>query len=561
MKKEYQNLIKQILKASPKDNVELLVLKRKWAKKNKVNILKNSDLLLVYREMLKKKSIKQSRGHEIENLLKKRAVRTQSGVAPVAVLTKPYKCPGKCAYCPTEKSMPKSYLSNEPAVMRAKLCDFHAFKQVALRIKALENNGHNASKIELIVMGGTWSYLPAKYRLWYIYACFKAANAPLIKIQEPKNIKINKKINLKTQSKITWQDLEKEQKKNEKAEHRIVGLTLETRPDYITEKSCWEMRKLGCTRVEIGVQHIDDKILKLNKRGHLVDETIRATKLLRDFGFKITYHLMPNLPGSTPAKDLKMFKEIFSNQNYCPDQIKIYPCVVTKGSELYKWWKQKKYKPYSEKILRKLLSDIKKIVPYWVRIIRVIRDIPEESIIAGNKITNLRHLLDTKCKCIRCREVGHVANPPSPSPSADEAGLRRAGSKLFIQKYKVGDPASSADKYAEYFLSYESLDRKILYAFCRLRLPKNKVGNKNWIKNISLIRELHTYGQLTPIGDKIKSNSQHKGLGKKLLIEAGKITKKAKFSQIAVISGIGVREYYYQQNYKLKDTYLIKKLK
>jgi len=494
-----------------------------------------------------------------ENLLKKRAVRTLSGVAPVAVLTKPYECPGKCAYCPTEKSMPKSYLSNEPAVMRAKLCDFHPFKQTALRIKALENNGHNTSKIELIVMGGTWSYLPEKYRLWYVYACFKACNSSTqnsINSKQEK-IKINKSIKFKSQGQTTYKDLYKEQKKNETAKHRIVGLTLETRPDYVSEKSCLEMRQLGCTRVEIGVQHVDDKILKLNKRGHLSDETIRATKLLRDFGFKITYHLMPNLPGSTPAKDLKMFKTIFSNPNYCPDQIKIYPCVVTKDSELFKWWKQKKYKPYSEKVLRNLLRNIKSIVPYWVRIIRVIRDIPEESIIAGNKVTNLRHLLDTKCKCIRCREVGRTLN------HLNTKTLKHKNLKLFKIKYKAGG-------YTEYFLSYESRDRKILYAFCRLRIPSKKVEKKKE-KSINkklpipyflflnpLIRELHTYGQLTPINDKIKLAEQHKGLGKKLLIEAEKISKQNKFTQIAVISGIGVREYYKKLNYKLKDTYLVK---
>jgi elongator complex protein 3 len=219
--------------------------------------------------------------------------------------------------------------------------------------------------------------------------------------------------------------------------------------------------------------------------------------------------------------------------------------VVTQGSELYKWWKSGKYKPYSEKVLRKLLQDIKNIMPYWVRIIRVIRDIPEESIIAGNKITNLRHLLDTKCKCIRCREVGHQSAETSHGASL----------KLFIQKYK-------ASGYTEYFLSYESLDRKILYAFCRLRMPNKNYSNSLFLySSIPLIRELHTYGQLTPVGDKLKSGSQHKGLGKKLLIEAEKIAKKSGTNQIAVISGIGVREYYKKFDYKLKDTYLIKKLK
>jgi len=449
--------------------------------------------------------------------------------------------------------------------MRAQLCDWHPFKQVALRIKALEANGHKTDKLELIVMGGTWSALPGKYKLWYIYSCYKAANNPKISLKH-KNIKTLKQnkikvdIKLKSQSKITSNDIYKEQKKNEKASHRIVGLTLETRPDLITEQEALKMRQLGCTRVEIGVQSLDNKILKLNERGHGVAETISATNILREFGFKITYHMMLNLPGATPAKDLKMFKELFSNSAFQPDSIKIYPCVVTKDSKLYNWWKAGKYKPYSEKVLRKLLVEIKKIVPYYVRIIRVIRDIPEESIEAGNKITNLRHLLDAKCKCIRCREVGHQSNKQGATNN------KQGKLKLFMQKYKAG-------VYTEYFLSYESLDRKILYAFCRLRIPNKNTFDTGhfdtglWTRSVPMIRELHTYGQMVPISAKFKLASQHKGLGKKLLKEAEKIAWQNKFNKIAVISGIGVREYYKKLparrnggGYKLKDTYLIKNL-
>jgi len=559
MKSIKEKIILYLLANPPKTEQDILSVKRKFSKEYNIKLPTNAQLISVYREMIKKGKIKQSKN--LENLLRKKQIRTLSGVAPIAVLTKSYKCPGNCIYCPSEKDMPKSYLSNEPAVMRAQLCDFHPFKQVALRIKALQANGHETDKLELIVMGGTWDGLPNKYQLWYIYNCFAAANNPAIKTQNSINnkqgkIKI-KKIKLKTQSQVTWKDLYREQKKNETAKHRIVGLTLETRPDYISQKSALQMREFGCTRVEIGVQHIDDKILKLNNRGHGVKETIKATKILRDFGFKITYHLMPNLPVSTPAKDLKMFKEIFSNPDFQPDQIKIYPCVVTKNSKLYKWWKQKKYKPYSEKVLRNLLRNIKSIVPYYVRIIRVIRDIPEESIVAGNKITNLRDLLNIKCKCIRCREVGH-------QKKNRELRIKNQGKiKLFIQKYRAGGPARNATHnvaggYTEYFLSYESSDRKILYAFCRLRVPKKTSDTGYWTLDTPIIRELHVYGQMVPVSDKIKSASQHKGLGKKLLKEAEKIVKQNKFNQIAVISGIGVREYYKKQNYKLKDTYMIK---
>jgi elongator complex protein 3 len=554
-------LIKDIIKIHPKNEDEILVLKRRFAKDNKIKIPKNSELLLVYRKMVKKKIIKKSA--ILEQLLKKRQIRTASGVAPIAVLTKPYKCPGKCLYCPSEKNMPKSYLSNEPAVMRADLCDFHPFKQVALRINALKNNGHDTDKLELIVMGGTWDYLPEKYRLWYIYACFAAANRPLIKITE-KKITIDQKIKLKNISEVSWKDLAREQKKNETAKHRIVGLTLETRPDYVSEKSVLEMRELGCTRVELGIQHIDDKILKLNKRGATTADTIRATKILRDFGFKITYHLMLNLLGSNPKKDYELFVELFKNPNFQPDQIKIYPCVVNENAELYKFWKAKKYKPYSTLELKKLLEKIKKIIPYFVRVIRVIRDIPEESIVAGNRVTNLRDLLDVKCKCIRCREVGHQDKLKMKNEKLNTRGGSALGGKikLFIQKYKVSGGV-------EYFFSYESLDRKILYAFCRLGLREGRSLSAGVLKGffgtkadkLATIRELHTYGQMVPIKCKIKSASQHKGLGKKLLIEAEKLARQNGFEKIAVISGIGVKEYYRKLGYEENNTYMVKDLK
>ncbi|HRY63336.1 MAG TPA: tRNA uridine(34) 5-carboxymethylaminomethyl modification radical SAM/GNAT enzyme Elp3, partial [Patescibacteria group bacterium] len=342
--------------------------------------------------------------------------------------------------------------------------------------------------------------------------------------------------------------------------NRIVGLTLETRPDYITESELQTMRLLGCTRVEIGVQHLDDQILKLNKRGHLVAESIRATALLRQFGFKITYHLMLNLPGSTPAKDLAMFKKIYSDPRFQPDQLKIYPCVVAEGSLLYKWWRRGLWHAYSQKTLTNLIIKIKLITPPWVRLIRIIRDIPEESIIAGNKITNLRQevkfIMDKQnltCQCIRCREAGHAS-------SLDEAPGRMTGqkSKLFIRTYPVSNGT-------EYFLSFESPDQKILYAFCRLFLPltsppQMRRGERVVLKYTTtvLVRELHTYGEMVPIA--VKGKIQHTGLGKKLLAEAEKIARKNHYQKLSVISGIGVRGYYRKLGYHLENTYMAKTL-
>lgn len=516
-------ITRQLIKDKPETRKKLSDAKRQAAGKLKLPPPLSADIFRIYQKLLRQKKIK--RNEQLEALLKKREVRTISGVAPIAVLTKPYPCPGKCAYCPTEKNMPKSYLSNEPAVMRAITFNFDPKQQVSGRIKVLKMNGHPTDKLELIVIGGTWSALPDRYQKWFIQKCFEGANG-----KKSKN-------------------LAAAQKMNETAKHRIIGITLETRPDRITPKEIIKMRNLGATRVEIGIQSIYNSILQRNCRGHNVLATIRATKLLKDSGFKICYHVMPNLPSSTPAKDLKMFQEIFTNPNFQPDMLKIYPCVVTRGSEIYKWWKQGKYKPYSEKQLVELLINIKKIIPPYIRVNRLIRDIPGPSIEAGNKISNLREVITTEmirrgfaCKCIRCREVGHQKN------------LKHSVPKLFIKKY----PASGG---TEYFISFDSPDKKILYAFVRLRIPDFKTKPiLPELKNAALIRELHTYGHLVPIDKNSPGATQHLGLGKKLMTEAEKIARKMKVKKMAVISGVGVREYYKKLGYHLEGTYMVKSL-
>ena len=509
--------MKEIIKEAIKLNIfsknELGRLKRRYAKKSGAILPTNNKLLEIYRKMLKKNEIQKN--NTIELLLQTRNVRSLSGVAIVSVLTKPYPCPGKCLYCPTEKGMPKSYLSNEPAVMRAILNKFHPHKQVKMRLKALQGNGHPTDKVELIVIGGTWSYLPKKYQIWFIKQCFDAAND-----RKAKN-------------------LQQAQKINETAKNRIIGLTLETRPDFINEKEIERMRMLGATRIELGAQSLYDDTLYYNHRGHGVKDLIYATKLLKEAGFKICYHMMPNLPGSNIKKDRQMFKKLFSNPDFQPDMLKIYPCVVLKEAELYKLWKQGGYKPYSDKQLASLLADIKKNIPYYVRINRLVRDIPSTSVVAGNKISNLRQILKNKgivCRCIRCREAGHN---------------KCTGRKIVM--FRENYDASGGK---EIFLSFESPDRKILYAFLRLRV---NFADALFLKNTAIIRELHTYGQTIPINQ--KSNAiQHKGLGKKLMAEAEKIVRKKfpRVKKIAVISGIGVREYYCKLGYELENTYMVK---
>ena len=553
LNKNQQLAIRELLHQKINSREDLAMVKRKLAKKYKIGILYNSEILQAYRRQISQKKIKPSLF--LEKILRKRAVRTMSGIAPVAVLTKPYPCPGRCAYCPTEKNVPQSYLSNEPAVMRAIRCGYDPYKQVQLRLRSLEANGHQPTKIELIVIGGTWSALPEKYKYWYIKECFKAANryeSRIMNYESRKNAESHNSLFIIHDSiKSLKEKLAKEQKKNESAKYRLIGITLETRPDYINEKELLEMRQLGATRVELGVQALDDKILQLNKRGHGVAEIVQATELLKNFGFKVTYHIMPGLPGSTPAKDLKMFKQLFVDERFQPDQLKFYPTVVTRGSLLYYWWKAGKYKPYSPKVLENLIIACKKIVPPYVRIIRLIRDIPGESIIAGNMITNLRQMIKDRgiaCGCIRCRE-------------AREKELRIKNCELRIIKYK----ASGGE---EYFLSYESKDGKILYGFCRLRLiTRNlQLATRNsksplppLLKGAGLIRELHVYGELVPVGQNKKI--QHAGLGKMLMREAERIVALSGYKKIAVIAGVGVRGYYRKFGYKLKNSYMVRDLR
>lgn len=519
-----KKLLLEIISQKPTNSVELEQIKRKFARQEKTPIFSNSQL----KEILKKtKNFPQKKLLEQILLIKK--VRGLSGVSVVAVLTKPYPCPGKCLYCPNEKNIPKSYLSNEPAVMRAIGSKFQPYLQIQNRLKMLTKNGHQTDKIELIVMGGTFSYLPTTYQKWFITECFRACN------DFPKKF---------PSAKTT---LKKEQKKNELAKNRIIGLTLETRPDHINKEEIKNFRNLGATRVEIGVQTIFDEILEKNKRGHDTQSVVQATQLLKEAGFKISYHLMPGLFGSSLKKDLQIFKTIFSSSLFQPDLIKIYPCVVTEKTELKKIWKKGSYQPYSNDIIEKLLTEIKPIIPPYVRISRLIRDIPEESILAGPNVSNLRQLLQQKkvsCRCIRCREV---------KDSFDEK------EKIILDRINY-----SASKGKEIFLQFVSQDKKKLFALLRLRINSPQTLKNHFLsglKDSALIREVHTFGHLLALGEKNTSAPQHQGLGKKLIQEAEKIAQKEfNLKKIAVISGVGVRKYYEKLGYYQKDTYMIKNL-
>ena len=484
--------------------------------------LSNTALNIAYRELLKNNEI--TVNEQLEKKLKVRRVRTSSGVTPIAVLTMPYFCPGKCIYCPLENGMPKSYLSNEPAAQRAKALGFNPLEQVKQRIRALEDNGHEVDKLELIVLGGSWSAYPRDFQEEFIKRCFDGAN--------------------QTESK----NLAEAQKINETTRYRIIGITLETRPDLINEEEVKHLRYLGCTRVQIGAQHLDNEILKLIQRGHTAEQLAYATELLKQTGFKVDYHLMPDLPGTTPEKDILMAKEVFTSANYQPDQVKIYPTVVNEFAPLYQWWKEGKYKPMSVEDLHRVLIEIVKLVPPYVRINRLIRDIPAESIVAGNSITNLRQDIEKElidagipCQCMRCRENR-------------EQVFDITQVKLFKREYLASNGK-------EIFLSFESADQKKLYAFTRLRLNNQSPDFIPELKDCAIIRELHTYGNLLKVKQESNDQVQHLGFGQRLMKEAEKLAHEAGYIKMAVISGIGVRQYYQDKlGYHLEGTYMVKEL-
>lgn len=582
-----EKFIKSALRDKLKNSRSFLKFKKSFFSENKMRQPTNADLRETYEEMVLKRKIRRSK--LLEESMISRAVRTQSGVAVIAVLTKPSSCPGNCIFCPTEKGMPKSYLSNEPAVMRAILSKFNPYKQVQSRIKALELNGHPTDKIELIVMGGTFSYFPKNYQKKFITKCFQACNdyphlrpSPSLRGRLVGNEMKN--TSLSPSSKIKF-NLEHEQKRNEKSRHKIIGLTLETRPDYIDEKEILNFRKLGCTRVELGIQSIYKNVLELNNRGHGIQEVVNATKLLKNSGFKINYHMMPGLMGSSPQKDYKMFERLFTDPCFQPDMLKIYPTVVVKGTKLHKIWKNSKsntvlrnksgtgreYKPMTDRQFENLVIKIKNnVIPEYARIQRLVRDVPLPSIEAGPKISNLRQLVEKKsnCQCIRCREIkggmikGEMILDRIDYDSSD-------GKEIFLQF--ISSPSCRGGDVRR----TDGMQKQKLYALLRLRIPSLHTPppfqGEDWkevlyrkipaLKNSALIREVHTYGKLVSVSKRDKKAAQHIGLGKKLIKEAERISKKEfGLNKIAVISGVGARDYYRKLGYQLQNTYMKKNI-
>jgi elongator complex protein 3 len=454
--------------------------------------------------------------------IRMKPVRTLSGVTTVTVLTKPYPCPGKCIFCPTDVRMPKSYLPDEPGARRALQHDFDPFDQVAARLQALEAVGHPTDKVELLILGGTWSAYRRDYQEWFIRRCFDALNGK------------------------PAQTLPQAQSWNERSHHRNVGLVIETRPDHVDLAELAWMRYLGVTKVQIGAQSLDDEILALNQRGHTVEETRRAVALLRSAGFKIVLHWMPNLLGATIDTDRRDFARLW--EDVCPDEIKIYPNQLLANAELYNYWLRGEFRPYTTQELVELIADIKPTIPRYCRVNRVIRDIPSTNVVEGNKRTSLRqdvHLeLERRgqhCHCIRCREV--------------------RGKAIEVRELRLDELHYTAGGAHEVFLSFVTPDDH-LAGFLRLSMPGD-ASPRNELADLhaaAIIREVHVYGQSVRVGASQPGAAQHAGLGTRLIEAAEQIALQYGFGRLAVISAVGTRAYYLRRGFKRGALYLVKNL-
>ena len=485
----------------------------------------------------------------------KKPTKTISGVAPVAVMIPPAPCPhGACLFCPTLNA-PQSYTPESPAVLRAKSLAYDPYRQTKTRIKMLREMGHPVDKIELIIMGGTFLSLPKDFQFWFVKRCYDAMNdsksLDTKQTQEMLNaiLKIKKEgvTNLEKDKVSTEfkKSLRIAKTKNEDARYRCVALCIETRPDYCSNSHIKDMLEFGATRVELGVQAIDDKIYELVNRGHKVSDVVEATARLKESGFKVGYHLMPGIYGSNPKKDMKMFKKIFRSQKYKPDQIKIYPCQVLKGSELEKMYWKGKYNPYEKPQVASLIINMLKLTPRYCRIMRILREIPLAYLTCGIKHIDMRKDIEEdlrnqnkrdKIKEIRFREIGFAVR--------DKRKINTS-LRLKTTKYKASEGT-------EYFLEIIN-DDDILFGLLRLRLGKN---NKT-----ATIRELHVYGPALKLGDEGKLG-QHRGLGKQLIKTAENIARKKSKNKLRIISGVGVRQYYKKLGYKIdkNNIYVEKKL-
>ena len=501
-----------------------------------------------------------------------RPVRTQSGVTPVTVLTKPYPCPGQCVFCPNDVRMPKSYLSAEPGCQRAEANGFDPYLQTYQRLRAFRAIGHATQKVELIVLGGTFSYYPEAYRLWFLKRCFDALNdfgaeRDGCAAAEPERLELPDGLGqvragqlgaagsdsyngvvgrfLREQSggallrafeRADWAMLEAAHEQNERSRCRNVGLVLETRPDHLDEAEVERLRRMGCTKVQIGYQSLSDAVLVANKRGHDVAQTRAATRLLRRAGFKVLAHMMPNLLGATPDTDVEELRQLFEDPDFCPDELKLYPCSLIETAELMRHYEAGAYRPYDSDELLRVVSEALRLAPRYCRLARVIRDISSGDIVAGNRISNFREVAERSLRArgeqpceIRAREIKLTR-----VTDAEEVNLRVTTYATSVSSERFIELVTPADQ---------------LLGFCRLSLP----GASGFIPEIAdsaLIRELHVYGASLALGQAPGDNAQHQGYGKRLLAEAQQLARVHGFRDLAVISAVGTREYYRARSFR-----------
>ncbi len=474
--------------------------------------------------------------NKVLQLLRLKPVRSISGVSVITVMPKPYPCPKDvpCIYCPGGPSSgtPQSYSGHEPAAMRAIQHNFDPYGQVKSRIEQLHAIGHDVDKVELIIFGGTLTAYPQDYLEWFVTQCLNAISGT----------------NAAT--------IEKAQAAAENAPIRNSDIALETRPDYCKEPHVDLMLCLGATRVELGVQTLSDDIYRLINRGHTVEDVVEATRIAKDAGFAVVYHMMPNLPGSSYDQDLKTFERLFEDERFKPDALKIYPTLVMPGTKLHELWQRGEYNPYPFEKIVELISEVKKRVPEWVRIQRIQRDIPANLIAEGVKRGDLRALVQSRlkdegarCRCIRCREVGHIQYKEGREPDPGDI-------ELVVRRYRASEGE-------EIFMSFEDTKRDILIGLLRLREPSAKARRQevNAARSM-LVRELHVYGPLVQVGRAASPGDwQHKGWGKKLLCAAERVSSEEfDAKRVAVLAGIGTRSYYRRFGYEREGPYMVKEM-
>jgi len=461
--------------------------------------------------------------------IRMKPIRTLSGVTTITILTKPFPCPGDCIFCPNEPGLPQSYLSDEPGARRGVENHFDPYLQVSSRLRALHDVGHPTEKIELLILGGSWSAYHSDYREWFIRRCFEALNE-----ENPDD----------NRGEVPLAEV---QARNVNGIHRNVGLVIETRPDLITLEGLLELRRQGVTKIQLGVQSMDDRVLLLNRRGHTAADAEAAVALVRAAGYKVVVHWMPNLLGATPESDREDFKRLWREGGLQPDELKIYPCQLLESAELYRYWQAGEYHPYSEQTLIELIADVKLEVPRFCRINRVIRDIPSPLVVEGNRNTSLRQdvalLLEQRgqhCQCIRCREIRRGNVDPT--------------------LLKLSDEIYMAGQAEEHFLSFTTPDDKIV-GFLRLSMPLTETSPAiPDLHKAAIIREVHVYGQSLEVGAGQVGAAQHVGLGTQLLIEAEVLARTHAFSALAVISAVGTREYYAARGFGQGELYMVKSL-